>query len=252
MAAIGPRSASPIVFVIVCGTTLLYTGVQMITRLLCLLLCAVAFGHRVAADNQPWPAGKGEGFQAIFNGQDLSGWVVEGTEHVGDGKDTEPVWTASDGVIKCAGHGFGFLRYDRELIDFILSLEYRLERGVNSGIGIRYDKYTGQRNTRPSFAGYEIQLLDDGAKEPTTSSTGSLYRYVAPKASAAKPAGEWNRMVIECRGPRIRVTLNDKLLHDVDQRSIDEIAKKPLRGHVSLQNHGGQAAFRDIRVKELK
>jgi hypothetical protein len=209
-------------------------------------------GESVAAENQPQQDRQLEGFETIFNGQDLAGWVVEGTERVGDGKDSKPVWTVSDGAIKCAGHGFGFLRYDRELGDFILSLEYRLERGVNSGIGIRYDKYTGQRKTRPSFAGYEIQLLDDGGKEPTKSSTGSLYRYVTPNVSAANPAGEWNRMVIECRGPRIRVTLNDKLLHDLDQRSIDEIAKKPLRGHVSLQNHGGQAAFRNIRLKELK
>jgi hypothetical protein len=224
----------------------------MITKLVCSLACALVLCTSAAADDPPRPERNREGFKEIFNRKDLSGWVVEGTEHVGEGDQRKPVWAASDGAIKCAGHGFGFLRYDRELTDFILSLEYRLERGVNSGIGIRYAKYTGQRETRPSFAGYEIQLLDDAGKEPTTSSTGSLYRYVAPRASAAKRAGKWNRMVIECRGPRIRVTLNDVLLHDLDQRKIDKIADKPLRGHISLQNHGGKAAFRDIRLKVIE
>jgi hypothetical protein len=224
----------------------------MITRLLCSLACALVLCTPAAADDAPPPEPNRDGFEEIFNGEDLSGWVVEGTEHIGEGDQRTPVWTASDGAIRCAGHGFGFLQYDRELTDFILTIEYRLEPRVNSGIGIRYHKYTGERKSRPSFAGYEIQLLDDAGKEPTTSSTGSLYRYVAPKASAARRAGKWNRIVIECRGPRIRVTLNDVLLHDLDQRKFDEIADKPFRGHISLQNHGGKAAFRDIRLKLIE
>jgi hypothetical protein len=150
------------------------------------------------------------------------------------------------------GPGFGFLRYERLLTDFVLEFEFRLNRKVNSGVGVRYDRFTGERKTRPSYAGYEIQLLDDAEAKPTKSSSGSLYRYVAPKINAMKPAGEWNRMVIECRGPRIRVTLNGKVLHDLDQSTIPEIAEKPLQGHFSLQNHGGKAAFRNLRLKELK
>jgi hypothetical protein len=215
-------------------------------------LIVLAIAAPLAADQAAGSGAALEGFDSIFNGKDLSGWIVEGTEHFERDGKKEPVWSTSDGAINCAGHGFGFLRFDRELKDFVLSLEYRLERGGNSGIGIRYDKYTGERRTRPSFAGYEIQLLDDAGKEPSKSSTGSLYRYVAPQASAARPAGEWNRILIECRGPRIRITLNDALLHDLDQRTIEAIADKPLRGHVSLQNHGGDVSFRKIQLQELK
>ncbi len=222
----------------------------MVLKAICLLVFTAAGAAWVAADDPFEMDRKPDGFESVFNGKDLSGWIVEGTKVAGD--DDKPVWTASESVIHCAGHGFGFLRYDREVSDFVLALEYQLERRGNSGIGIRYGKYTGDRKTRPSYAGYEIQLLDDHGKEATASSTGSLYRYVAPSASAARPAGEWNRIVIECRGPRIRITLNDALLHDLDQRSVAEIADKPLKGYFSLQNHGGEVMFRNIQLKELK
>jgi hypothetical protein len=208
-----------------------------------LILFAIHAQHTNAAD---------ESFESVFNGEDLGGWVVEGTQNYGKGQRDVPVWTAEDDRIVCNGHGFGFLRYDRSLTDFVLKLEYRLNRGVNSGVGIRYEKFTGERKTRPSYAGYEIQLLDDAGKKPNKSSTASLYRYVAASADASKPAGEWNALTIECRGPRIRVTLNGKMVQDVDQSTIPEIADKPLRGHISLQNHGGKVAFRRIRIQELK
>jgi hypothetical protein len=181
----------------------------------------------------------------LFNGKDLSGWVVEGTAAGDDGK---PVWSAQDGMILCAGRGFGFLRYDRPFGDFTLSLEFRLARGANSGVGIRHGKFTGARRSRPSFAGYEIQLMDDDGKESSKHSSGSLYRYVAPKTAAMKPAGQWNRLKIKCRGPHIAIELNGKVIQDLDQTSIAEIAEKPLKGYVSLQNHGGRVAFRNLRA----
>jgi len=187
-------------------------------------------------------------FVDLFNGNDPTGWVVEGTAN---NKDGQPVWAAQDGMIVCKGHGYGFLRYDRQVSDFILALDFRLDRGANSGIGIRHAKFTGERKSRPSFSGYEIQLIDENNKSPSKTSSGSLYRYVAPKTQATKPAGEWNTMVVECRGPKIIVKLNDKLIHDLDQTSIEEIARKPLSGYISLQNHGGDIAFRNIRLKTL-
>jgi hypothetical protein len=185
-------------------------------------------------------------FIDLFNGHDLSHWVVEGTTTDDAGR---PVWTVRDGAIQCAGSGFGFLRSELEYADFTLQLQFRLERGVNSGVGIRHGKFTGARHTRPSYAGYEIQLLDDAGQRPTTSSTGSLYRYVAPKHSAMKPAGQWNDMTVQCRGPLIKIELNGKIIQDVDQRTVERIADKPLKGYFSLQNHGGEVAFRKIRIK---
>jgi len=186
-----------------------------------------------------------------FNGKDLSGWVVEGTSTTEKNGQKTPNWFVEDGEIRCAGKGFGFLRYDKPFGDFRFTLEYKLAKNGNSGVGIRGVKYNGKAETRPSFASYELQILDDGGKQPGTHATMSLYRYVAPKVSAAKAADEWNAVEIECRGSHIRATLNGKLVQDVDQATIEEIKAKPLSGYISLQCHGSAVAFRNLKVVDL-
>lgn len=192
--------------------------------------------------------------KSLFNGMDLKGWVAEGvSESTRDGK-LEPVWSVRDGNLLCRGKGFGFLRYHlEEFSDFVLRLEFRMAAGCNSGIGIRTGAFDPSRSraTRPSFYSYEIQLFDDAGRPPTTHSSGSLYRYVAPRLNAMRPAGEWNSIEIECVGPRIKVVLNRELIIDLDQRDIQALRQKPLKGCVSLQNHGGTIEFRAIRMREL-
>jgi hypothetical protein len=213
---------------------------------LALLVSAIASFTARADEGQP-----------IFNGKDLQDWVAEGAREV-KGKDGKlaPVWTVRDGMLHCQGQGFGFLRFARQQYgDFVFHVEYRmLNPKCNSGIGIRTQAFDPKqsRATRPSIFSYEIQIFDDHGKPPDTHSTGSLYRYVAPRVSAAKPVGEWNVADIECVGPHIRVTLNHQKLIDVDQSTISAIKDKPLRGYVCLQNHGGTLDFRNIRIREIK
>jgi len=192
-----------------------------------------------------------DGFAPIFNGQDLSGWVVDGRQTRTENGQEVPVWTVREGVIHCAGRGGGFLRYDKELSDFVMRLEFCMSKGCNSGIGIRGVVFTGSRKTRPSFAGYEMQIVDDAGRDPHKHSSGSLYRYVAPMKNATLPAGEWNQLEIECRGPTIRITLNDQLIHDFDQTTLEETKDKPLSGYLSLQDHGRVIDYRNVRLKEL-
>jgi hypothetical protein len=192
---------------------------------------------------------------ALFNGTDLTGWVVEGAKEYKDQDgQTVPNWTVRDGLLTCAGKGFGFLRHSpRQFADFALHVEYRLAPKGNSGIGIRTVPFDPRksRESRPSFAAYEVQLLDDAGQEPTKHSSGSLYRYVAPRANPVKPAGEWNAVDIECVGPRIRVVINGQEVLNVDQTAIDEIKNKPLRGYVCLQSHTNQVEFRNVRIREI-
>jgi hypothetical protein len=124
----------------------------------------------------------------------------------------------------------------------------------NSGIGIRTTAYDPKKDpeTRPSFYSYEIQLLDDAGKPADKHGSGSLYRYVAPKENAVKPAPEWNTVDVECVGPRIKITINGREVIDTDQSKIDEIKDKPLKGYICLQVHGGKLDFRNIRIREIK
>ena len=190
----------------------------------------------------------------LFNGRNLEGWVAEGVrEYVKDGRKVS-VWSVVNGNIVCTGKGFGFLRYDRrEFDDFIFHVEFRMEKGCNSGIGIRTRPFDAARSraTRPSLYSYEIQLIDDAGKPPTAHSSGSLYRYVAPSISAIKPAGQWNCIDVECAGTRIKVALNGEPVVEIDQRQIPSLQEKPRKGYVCLQNHGGNITFRAVSIREI-
>ena len=136
----------------------------------------------------------------------------------------EPVWSVA-GRQHCLRRPWLWLfavRPDADRLQ-VLSRIQDGQRGqaCNSGIGIRGVAFNGPKETRPSFAGYEIQLLDDSGDKPNDHSTGSLYRYVAATANSMKPAGEWNQFEVECTGPRIRVTINGTRVQDVDQSKIE-------------------------------
>jgi hypothetical protein len=197
------------------------------------------------------------GWIEMFNGKDLSGWIIDGPkEYRADGNNTKPLWTVHDGSIRTAGMAFGFLRYDKMFDDFIVHVEYRMakEPGVNSGIGIRTGVFEASksRQTRPSFFSYEVQLVDDASAKPDAHSTGSLYRYVAPFKAAHKPAPEWNAVEIECVGPKIRINFNGTDTLMFDQSTDEKLKSKPLSGYVCLQSHSKQVEFRNVRIKPLK
>jgi hypothetical protein len=209
-------------------------------------------------------------FRDLFDRKSLDGWVIDGPKA---DKAGQPIWTVRDGTIVASGKAFGFLRYDRQQFgDFALRVEYRFapamtarDRG-NSGLGIRTGVFDAKKSqlTRPSFAAYEIQLLDDAGKPPSEHGSGSLYRYAAPTANPVKPAPEWNAVEVECVGPRIKVTMNGQLILDADQTKLADIKKpagaaaaptpkdKPLAGYVALQSHSGLVEFRKVRVREMK
>src|SRR5207245_9282704 len=175
----------------------------------------------------------------LFNGKDLDGWVVE--ERPYKDKNT-PNWSVRDGLLTCEGKTFGFLRYQKqEFADFALHVECRLSPKSNTGIGIRTVPYNPKKDkeTRPSYHSYEIQVQDDEGKPPSKNSTGSLYRYVAPTANPIKRAPVWNTVDIVCIGPRIRVTINGQEVLDADQSTIPEIKNKTLRGYVYLKSRSG-------------
>jgi hypothetical protein len=194
-------------------------------------------------------------FRDLFNGKDLDDGVAEGDKEYKDGDKTLPTWTVQDKMIHCAGKGYGFLRYAKEEFgDFTFHVEYRMAPKCNSGIGIRTVPFNPAKSTatRPSYACYEVQLLDDAGKPADKYGSGSLYRYVAPKENPVKPAPEWNTIDIECVGPKIKITINDKEVLNVDQSTIEEIKNKPLKGYVCLQVHGGVIDFRNVRIREIK
>jgi Domain of Unknown Function (DUF1080) len=212
------------------------------------------------------PAIAADDVQDLFDGKSLEGWVVEGPAK---GKTGRTMWSIEDGRIVCLGEGFGFLRYDRrQFSDFTLRVEYRFTptQGANSqgnsGLGIRTGPFDPgrSRETRPSYAAYEVQLLDDAGSPPSAHGTGSLYRYKSPTANPVRPAPEWNTIDVECSGPRITVRLNGQTVLEADQSELADVntrpagvpapKDKPRRGYVALQSHSGRVEFRKVQIRE--
>jgi hypothetical protein len=211
-------------------------------------------------------AGRADEFRHLFDGKSLDGWVVEGAAK---GKSGGMMWSVEDGRIVSLGEGFGFLRYDRRAFgDFTLRVEYRFTRAPdaktpgNSGLGIRTGRFdpARSRETRPSYAAFEVQLLDDAGKPPSAHGSGSLYRYKSPIANPTRPAPEWNTIEVACAGPRITIRLNGQTILETDQTELADVSTKPAgapapkdkprSGYVALQSHSGRVEFRKVQIRE--
>ncbi|MDZ4858914.1 MAG: DUF1080 domain-containing protein [Candidatus Hydrogenedentes bacterium] len=199
-------------------------------------------------------AEQAEGFKALFNEKDLDGWWIRG--------ENKKAYVVNDGAILVTGEKDGdWLFTNGEYDDFVLRYEYRCVAGEgNSGVGIRATK-----DGNPAFQGMEIQVLRPGWETPYQRS-GSLYHTVAPTVEADKKFGEWNSVEVLAHGPHIRTTMNGKVIYDIqmtdftkekiEKEKVPDDWRKPLddrpaKGHIGLQNHEDQVAFRNIRIKLL-
>ena len=121
--------------------------------------------------------------------------------------------------------------------------------------------------------GFEYQLTDDtrngDAKNHLKHTAGALYDMVAPSTSAARPVGEFNSARILLRGDRVEHWMNGVKVVDSSLDSADALrgietrwkdaphvlellAKQPNRNcPISLQNHGDEAWFRNIKIRRL-
>ena len=94
-------------------------------------------------------------------------------------------------------------------------------------------------------------LFRSGQPEPLSHhDCGGVIRTVGPSKNMAKPAGEWNRMIVTCRGSRLQVELNGEEIVDVDLAETDS-RDRPAKGHIGLQDHGQPLEFRNVRLKRL-
>jgi hypothetical protein len=189
--------------------------------------------------------------------QSLTDGTLAGWETVGDAD----AWRPTDRGVVCAGGDGGYLYTEREYDDFELELEFRLTEGANSGVFVWLSNPQDPVNT-----GLELQLLDTpDVEEPGTHDCGALYDMVPPSSMPLSPAGEWNEFRVVCEGSRLTEALNGVEVVDADLDRWDTAgenpdgsankfeyawAELPHEGHVALQDHGDEVAFRDLRLRE--
>ncbi len=191
-----------------------------------------------------------DGYKSIFNGKDFTGWA-------GDVENFEIV----DGGIRCKTGKGGTPYYDQDLTDFAVRLEFKLPKGGNNGLALRYP---GKGNT--AYVGMcELQVLDDNydkvkGKIDPRQVHGSAYGMVGAQRGFQRPIGEWNFQEVTVVGSTIKVELNGFIILEADLAKVDMatvMAKSPhpgkdrKNGYFGFAGHNDPAEFRNITLKDL-
>ena len=202
-----------------------------------------------------------EGFTALFNGKDFSGWRAENPHDYVKLKDAKRIaakreqdrkvfpkhWQIKDGVIHNDGHG-PYLCTNKDYGDVEFRVDFRLDANSDSGIYMRGTPQVQIWDTREE-AGKWRYGADKGS--------GGLWNNKGvgkhPLVHADKPIGEWNDLRIRQIGSCTWVWLNGKLV--VDRVHMQNYWKRdrPLdrQGPIILQTHGAPVAWRNIFVREI-
>jgi hypothetical protein len=191
-----------------------------------------------------------DGFELMFNGEDLTGWQGNTKGYV-----------VKDGMIVVEPKlGRGNLYTAKEYSDFIMRFEFQLTPGANNGLGIR-TPLTGDA----AYQGMELQILDNTAdkykKLKPYQYHGSVYGVVPAKRGYLKPVGDWNYQEVIAKGNQITVKLNGTTIVDADIKKDSTPRTKDGRNHpgllrkkgfIAFCGHGDKLAFRNLRIKALK
>ena len=204
------------------------------------------------ADNALSADEKAAGWILLFDGKTLDGWMTSNRQ-----PSKTPV---EDGCINPHKCGAYMMVPERKWSDFVLSLDFKISKGCNSGVFIRTGSLTPRPGKDVGFNGIEVAI--DDTTGAGFHDTGALYDLVKPTKAAAKPAGEWNHMEITCDKNRIEVSLNGQVVTRMD---LDEWTKPNLRpdgsphkfdiaykdhprtGYIGLQDHGSPCWFKNIK-----
>jgi len=227
------------------------------------LVGLLAAGHAAekAAPNTLSAKEKDGGWKLLFDGKTTDGW------HAYRGKEVGDKWKVVDGALvlnPADGKRGGDIVTDDKYENFDLTLEWKVTKGANSGVMYRVSEEKGA----PYETGPEYQILDNAnhgdGKNPKTSAA-SAYALYAPSKDVTKPIGEWNKTRIVVRGDHVEHWLNGVKVVEYDFGSDDWIKRveeskfakmdrfgKEKKGHIDLQDHGNEVAYRSIKIKVLK
>ena len=219
-------------------------------------------------------------WQSLFDGKTSAGWRTLAKPQF----PTNGGWTVEDGTIKSLAKGKrADISTDRNFRNFELMFDWKLAKGTNSGVkylvfGMRANPDVGRIDPEvPKALGLELQLVDDervaDAKVDPSHGTGALYLYSAPTAKLPPlPVEQWHTARILVKGSHVEHWLDGVRVLDTDlesetvrkaiqaqprddvpkQKNLDELKSDPAKKYpLVLTHHGGDAWYRNIRIREL-
>ena len=176
--------------------------------------------------------------QPLFNGKNLDGWEIYGTEK----------WYVEDELLVCESGPdaeYGYLGTTKKFKDMDLTLEFKQEANGNSGVFFR----SSIEGTK--IAGWQTEVAPPGHD------TGGIYEsygrgwLIKPDKSKDKylKMGEWNKMRIRVVKDEVTTWLNGQEMIHLKDAKIGE-----AEGQIALQIHSGggiKVKWRNIEVEEL-
>ena len=184
------------------------------------------------------PAEKQKGFVKIFNGKNLDGWVIHGTEK----------WYVEKNMLVCESgpdKQYGYLSTAKEYRDFDLEVEFRQAANGNSGVFFR-STFEGTR-----VSGWQVEVA------PPNHDTGGIYEsygrgwlvQIPEEKENILKMGDWNKMRIRVVGDNVTTWLNGQEMVNLTDEKIGK-----GRGSIALQIHDGggiKVYWKNLRVREL-
>ncbi|MEY3174679.1 MAG: hypothetical protein RLZZ436_2593 [Planctomycetota bacterium] len=220
------------------------------------------------------------GFQALFNGRDLSGW--KGLAHENANKRRELTgnalteaqakadavmrdhWSVVDGVLTYDGSGQS-LCTSTDYGDFEFYIDWKIPPGADSGIYLRgtpqvqiwdpWDPRVKPGAPNPGTPEEWVAQYGNGRNLGSGGLWNNRRWRNAPTSLADRRPGEWNTFLIRMVGDRATIWLNDKLIVDRvklenywDQSGLVPLARAD---QIELQHHGSALYFRNLYIREL-
>ena len=207
-------------------------------------------------DNTLTEAERRAGWLLLFDGKTTAGWM--------NSDRTIPRTPVENGSLNPHKSGHYMLVHTQQWENFILSLDFKISKGCNSGIFVRTYSLTPRPGKDVGFNGIEIAI--DDTPGAGYHDTGALYDLVKPTKNAMKPVGEWNHIDITSDKGRIEVVLNGEAVIHADLSKFTEPNRRPdgsehkfdvaykdhpQRGYIGLQDHGSPCWFKNIKLKPL-
>ncbi|MCS1410780.1 MAG: hypothetical protein M2R45_03975 [Verrucomicrobia subdivision 3 bacterium] len=218
-----------------------------------IFLALLSLPLRAAEHNRLSSAEVADGWRLLFDGKTTSGWRNFQKDVISDG------WKVIDGALIRAGRGAGSIITEEQFETFELSLEYKISKGGNSGIMF----HVSEEGQTAWMTGPEIQIQDnvDGRDSQLS---GWLYQLYKSDIDATYPAGQWNRVRFKITKDKGELWMNGVKYYEFVKGSDDwnqRVSKTkfnripsfgiPAKGHICLQDHGNEVAYRNIKIRPL-
>lgn len=174
----------------------------------------------------------------LFNGTDLTGWKIYGTEK----------WYVKDNLLICESgpdKGYGYLATEKFYDNFVLTLEFNQESDGNSGVFFR----SNIEGTK--ISGWQVEVAPPG------SHSGGIYESYGRGWLIQPPSeyddvvvlNQWNFMKIKVFNNEVTTWINGSKMININD---DKIGKGV--GSIALQIHDGgniKVKWKNINIEML-